>query len=51
MARDFYPTGQVTFEGGVLVQADKFSAKAEGSCTSSARWRDCEGAANLGQAL
>lgn len=29
MARDFYPTGQVTFEGGVLVQADKFSAKAD----------------------
>lgn len=31
MARDFYPTGQVTFDGGVLVQADKFSAKADNS--------------------
>ena len=31
MGRDFYPTGQVTFEGGVLVQADKFSAKADNS--------------------
>ncbi len=29
MSREFYPTGQVTFEGGVLVQADKFSAKAD----------------------
>lgn len=27
MARDFYPTGQVTLGGSVLVQADKFSAK------------------------
>lgn len=31
MSRDFYPTGQVTFEGGVLVQADKFSAKPDNS--------------------
>ena len=29
MSCEFYPTGQVTFEGGVLVQADKFSAKAD----------------------
>lgn len=29
MARDFYPTGQVTFEGGVLVQADKLSVKGD----------------------
>lgn len=31
MARDFYPTGQVTFDGSVLVQADKFSAKSDNS--------------------
>ena len=31
MSRDFYPTGQVTLDGGVLVQADKFSAKADNS--------------------
>lgn len=27
MAREFYPTGQVTLNGSVLVQADKFNMK------------------------
>jgi hypothetical protein len=31
MSRDFYPTGQVTLDGGVLVQADKYSAKYDNS--------------------
>lgn len=33
MARDFYPTGQVTLGGSVLVQADKYSAKYDNSLT------------------
>lgn len=33
MGREFYPTGQVTLEGSVLVQADKFSAKHDNSLT------------------
>jgi hypothetical protein len=31
MSRDFYPTGQVTLDGSVLVQADKYSAKYDNS--------------------
>jgi hypothetical protein len=33
MGREFYPTGQVTLEGSVLVQADKYSAKYDNSLT------------------
>ena len=31
MAREFYPTGQVTLGGSVLVQADKYSEKHDNS--------------------
>lgn len=48
MSRDFYPTGQVTLDGSVLVQADKWNDKADNSLKLEATLANPNGTPVLG---